>query len=347
MNISVIIPAFNAEKYIDKCLDYLLNQDYKLNYEIIIVDDGSKDETLKILKKYEKKHPNIKVISQKNSGQAVARNRAIDLAKGKYLMFVDIDDFVDKTILSKMFSVIDKENADLVYCDYYEYYGDDKLILKENYFTDDSKKNGILANFAPWGKLYRTEFLKKSGLRFLEGKLFEDIAIVPVLAALSNKSIRLAEPLYYYNCSNVSSIRKKTYNKKLEDVPEEIQNDFEKSISLRIIDKYWMDQLDAMEELKEGVGLRGYAQSNPLQVYALEGFQMFDNMMASINAEISTFLLNAEVRQNLEREEVKNIQTNDGDKASKKQPKKSEKKVGRNDPCPCGSGKKYKQCCGK
>ena len=137
------------------------------------------------------------------------------------------------------------------------------------------------------------------------------------------------------------------YNKKLEDIPEDIQNDFEKSISLRIIDKYWMDQLDAMEELKEGVGLRGYAQSNPLQVYALEGFQMFDNMMASINAEISTFLLNAEVRQNLEREEVKNIQTNDGDKASKKQPKKSEKKIGRNDPCPCGSGKKYKQCCGK
>ena len=137
------------------------------------------------------------------------------------------------------------------------------------------------------------------------------------------------------------------YNKKLEDVPEEIQNDFEKSISLRIIDKYWMDQLDAMEELKEGVGLRGYAQNNPLQVYALEGFQMFDNMMASINAEISTFLLNAEVRQNLEREEVKNIQTNDGDKSSKKQPKKSEKKVGRNDPCPCGSGKKYKNCCGK
>ena len=133
----------------------------------------------------------------------------------------------------------------------------------------------------------------------------------------------------------------------MEDIPEEIQNDFEKSISLRIIDKYWMDQLDAMEELKEGVGLRGYAQSKPLQVYALEGFQMFDNMMASINAEISTFLLNAEVRQNLEREEVKNIQTNDGDKASKKQPKKSEKKIGRNDPCPCGSGKKYKQCCGK
>ena len=137
------------------------------------------------------------------------------------------------------------------------------------------------------------------------------------------------------------------YNKKLEDIPKEIQDDFEKSISLRIIDKYWMDQLDAMEELKEGVGLRGYAQSNPLQVYALEGFQMFDNMLASISAEISEFLLNAEVRQNIEREEIKNIRTNDGKEGVKSKPKKADKKVGRNDPCPCGSGKKYKQCCGK
>ena len=137
------------------------------------------------------------------------------------------------------------------------------------------------------------------------------------------------------------------YNNKLKDVPKEIQDDFEKSISLRIIDKYWMDQLDAMEELKEGVGLRGYAQSNPLQVFALEGFQMFDSMLASINAEISSFLLNAEVRQNIEREEVKNIRTNDGKEGVKSKPKKADKKLGRNDPCPCGSGTKYKQCCGK
>ena len=137
------------------------------------------------------------------------------------------------------------------------------------------------------------------------------------------------------------------YGKKLEDVPKDIQDDFEKSISLRCIDKNWMDQLDAMEALKEGVGLRGYAQSNPLQVYALEGFDLFDNMMANISAEISNFLLNAEVRQNIEREEVKNIKTNDGKEGVKSKPKKVDKKVGRNDLCPCGSGRKYKQCCGK
>ena len=137
------------------------------------------------------------------------------------------------------------------------------------------------------------------------------------------------------------------YNNKLEDVPLEIQNDFEKSISLRIVDKFWMDQLDAMEDLKEGVGLRGYAQSNPLQVYALEGFQLFDNMMESISAEISNYLLNAEIRQNIERQEVKNIKTNDGKEGIKNKPKTVGNKTGRNDPCPCGSGKKYKQCCGK
>ena len=137
------------------------------------------------------------------------------------------------------------------------------------------------------------------------------------------------------------------YSKKLEDVPKNIQDDFEKSISLRCIDKNWMDQLDAMEALKEGVGLRGYAQSNPLQVYALEGFDLFDNMMANISAEISNFLLNAEVRQNIEREEVKNIKTNDGKEGVKSKPKKADKKVGRNDLCPCGSGKKYKNCHGR
>ncbi len=137
------------------------------------------------------------------------------------------------------------------------------------------------------------------------------------------------------------------YNNKLKDVPEEIQDDFEKAITLRVIDKHWMDQLDAMENLKEGVGLRGYAQTNPLQVYALEGFQLFDDMLAAINAEVTTFLLKAEVRQNLERVEHKNIHTNDGKEKAKNAPKKASPKIGRNDPCPCGSGKKYKQCCGK
>ena len=137
------------------------------------------------------------------------------------------------------------------------------------------------------------------------------------------------------------------YNSKLSEVPLDIQDDFEKAITLKVLDKNWMNQLDNMEHLKEGIGLRGYAQTNPLQAYALEGFELFDNMLKETNKEITTYLLKAEVRQNLERVENKNIRTNDSKETVKSKPIKKNQTVGRNDPCPCGSGKKYKNCCGK
>ena len=136
------------------------------------------------------------------------------------------------------------------------------------------------------------------------------------------------------------------YEEKLADIPEEVVNEFEKAITLRVIDNYWMEHISIMSSLREGIGLRGYANVNPLQAYTMEGYELFDNMLARINKDVSIYLLKAEIRQNIERKEVvKNKITNDG-KDTKKIQKKS-KKVGRNDPCPCGSGKKYKQCCGK
>jgi preprotein translocase subunit SecA len=136
------------------------------------------------------------------------------------------------------------------------------------------------------------------------------------------------------------------YEEKIKDVPVEITNEFEKAISLRVIDSNWMDHISTMSHLREGVGLRGYANENPLQAYTMEGYQLFDAMLNKINSEIATYLLKSEVRQNIERKEVaKKMITNDGKDTVKTQ-KKSDK-VGRNDPCPCGSGKKYKQCCGK
>ena len=103
-----------------------------------------------------------------------------------------------------------------------------------------------------------------------------------------------------------------------------------------------------MSHLREGIHLRGYAQEDPLRAYTMEGFDLFDNMLQRIDKDISIFLLKAEIRQNIERKEkTKKLLTNDSEeKAAKKQPKKS-KKVGRKDLCPCGNGKKYKQCCGK
>ena len=138
----------------------------------------------------------------------------------------------------------------------------------------------------------------------------------------------------------------KDYEEKIQDIPSEITNEFEKAISLRVIDSNWMEHISTMSHLREGVGLRGYANENPLQAYTMEGYQLFDSMLNKINSEISTYLLKSEVRQNTERKEVsKKVITNDGKDTVKTQKKSN--KVGRNDPCPCGSGKKYKQCCGK
>ena len=160
-----------------------------------------------------------------------------------------------------------------------------------------------------------------------------------VLSDINNKdSDEVIDILYDYVI--------KDYQDKLKDIPEDIVDEFEKAITLRVIDNYWMEHISTMSTLREGIGLRGYANENPLQAYTMEGYELFDMMMARINKDVSIYLLKAEIRQNLERKEVSNKMVTNESKDTKKRQVKSNK-VGRNDLCPCGSGKKYKQCCGK
>ncbi len=138
------------------------------------------------------------------------------------------------------------------------------------------------------------------------------------------------------------------YEEKLSNVPKEITDEFEKVITLQVLDNYWMEHINTMSHLREGIHLRGYAQEDPLRAYTMEGFDLFDSMLQKIDKDVSIFLLKAEIRQNIERKEVskKKITNESGGESTKKTPKRV-KKIGRNDPCPCGSGKKYKNCCGK
>ena len=139
------------------------------------------------------------------------------------------------------------------------------------------------------------------------------------------------------------------YEEKLKEIPDEIKDEFEKVISLNVIDKYWMEQINTMSHLKEGIFLRQYAQDNPLRAYTEEGFNLFDEMLENIDKDITTFLLKAEIRQNIERKQVTKQQlASAGDDTERGHTiRNTAKKVGRNEPCPCGSGKKYKNCCGK
>ena len=144
----------------------------------------------------------------------------------------------------------------------------------------------------------------------------------------------------------VTEIVIKDYEEKIKDVPKEMLEDFERYIALRVIDDAWVEHINSMEHLKEGIGLRGYAQTNPLQAYALEGYDIFDKMQDNIDANIVNFLLKLNV--NINRKPVQKGIANDGKETLKKEPATNKKKkIGRNDLCPCGSGKKYKNCCGK
>lgn len=137
------------------------------------------------------------------------------------------------------------------------------------------------------------------------------------------------------------------YENKIKNIPAHIHQEFERAIALRVIDTHWMEHINTMSVLREGIHLRGYAQEDPLRAYTTEGYELFDNLLDIIDKEVVTFLMKAEVRQNTERKEVvKGNAAEDNSKVKKQTPKKAEK-IGRNEPCPCGSGKKYKQCCGK
>ena len=122
----------------------------------------------------------------------------------------------------------------------------------------------------------------------------------------------------------------KDYEDKIKDVP--VSDDFEKAISLRVIDSNWVEHMSAMEHLKEGIGLRGYGQVNPVQAYTMQGFELFEDLLTRIDNQIATFLLNAEIRQNTEREQVIKGTPNEDKSKVKKQTPKRVKKVGRNEP---------------
>ena len=187
-------------------------------------------------------------------------------------------------------------------------------IVPEGHLTENDKSEIV--------EYVNTNFLKKQNLKV------EDII------DLKDKDV----PEY------ISSLVIKDYEEKVKGLP--VRNEFERAISLKVIDSNWVEHMNTMEHLKEGIGLRGYSQTNPVQAYTMEGFELFDKLLDKIDNDISVFLLKAEIRQNTEMKQTIKGSANDGKEKIKSTPKKVTK-IGRNDPCPCGSGKKYKQCCGK
>jgi preprotein translocase subunit SecA len=141
------------------------------------------------------------------------------------------------------------------------------------------------------------------------------------------------------------------FDEREEQLGKETLNEFEKVVVLRAVDSKWMDHIDAMDQLRTGIHLRAYGGNDPLREYQFEGYEMFQGMIERIQDEVAQYVMKAQVQQNLERKEVAKGQAamaSDGKSEKIKRPvRRAVQKLGRNDLCSCGSGKKYKLCCGK
>ena len=184
----------------------------------------------------------------------------------------------------------------------------------------------------------------------VDGKISEQS--IEEIVEFANKNYMKTEFIKLENVKNlnvgelidyISTMINDDYELKIKDAPH--FEEFERAISLKIIDSLWIEHLNAMESLKEGIFLRQYAQTNPLQAYTMEGFKMFEELLNTIDSRTSEFLLKANIEQNSEVKQTIKGQTNE--KVAEQKPIKNKKKIGRNELCACGSGKKYKNCCGK
>lgn len=211
--ISIVIPAYNVERYIGKCISSLINQTFT-DYEIIAVNDGSTDSTLEILRHFESQYPFITVIDQKNSGISQARNAGLDLARGEYICFVDSDDFVAPTYLEELYNACVETGAEISCCYYYFRFVESEFLFEYPFrcrgvLNRTEAMNKLLRDVQiqslMWNKMYKRSLFTDYDIRF-PSMCFEDMAIANKLFSHANRVVVLDRPLYYYNQHPTSTL---------------------------------------------------------------------------------------------------------------------------------------------
>lgn len=206
LKLSIIVPVYNVEKYLERCVDSLLHQDIdKSEYEIILINDGSTDKSYEIARQMKSKHGNIVLFSQENKGQSAARNVGLDIAKGKYIMFVDSDDILEPNILKDLVAVSEKNFLDLCfYSTVFEYEDGRKRWEKQTKFKEGIVYNGeyLVLNgmniSSVWQCLFSYSFLNSSQIRFYEGIIHEDVDFCFRLFPLAKRVIFTNIFVYHY-----------------------------------------------------------------------------------------------------------------------------------------------------
>lgn len=286
--VSVIVPVFNSEKYLDKCINSILGQSYK-NFELILVNDGSTDSSYDICKKYESLDSRVMVIDKNNGGAAQARNVAIQKSNGKYLAFVDSDDYIDTDFIKTLFDQINSANADISTCNYYSIYTNGKNIERANKPTfkefnnleavrdlliENSSLETILCN-----KLFKKQLFSDNNLKLIEGEIYEDTRLLYKLAYYSQKTIFINKPLYYYlqRDGSVMNHGVKLKYLKLQTIITEEAND-------------WLSQKTNKLDLEiQAYKLTG--QINSLN-YMVDGKRIYNDIWKKVSRDIKINFIN-------------------------------------------------------
>lgn len=223
--ISVIIPVYKCEQYIESCVDSILNQTYR-DFEIILVDDGSPDNSGKICDELAEKYNKITVLHQENQGQAAARNNGVKIARGEWLCFVDCDDSVHPRMLEALYNAVTKNSVKLAMCSAVQdkkipcdFYADKNVEFKNLEMNEDNVlnlcKNEKYYYWVVWGKLIHKSIYEKHPLT--EGRIYEDNAIV-CKWLYEAKKVALTDASLYFYYVNLSGTTKKEFTKKHLDI---------------------------------------------------------------------------------------------------------------------------------
>ena len=211
--ISVIIPVYNAARFLDDCLTTLVHQTFR-DFEIVAVNDGSLDDSLQILREYEAAYPFITVVDQHNTGMSGARNRGLAIARGNYFCFVDSDDYVAPRYLEELYRAVTENRADIACCYYYYHFVRSDVLYKypfrcQGVFDKGEAMNKLLRDMQiqslVWNKIFRADLFRSHNITF-PPMTFEDVAIVNRLFAHAEKVVVIDKALYYYNQQSNSTI---------------------------------------------------------------------------------------------------------------------------------------------
>ena len=215
--VSIIIPMYNVEKYIDECIKSVINQTYK-NLEIILINDGSTDSSYDICKKYSEAEDRIVLINKENGGAASAKNFGLKIAKGDYITFVDSDDFIQYDMIEYMVNEIEKTKADIIQCDFINLYKDSKVISKLDITEDTISSQMFLKLFLTewknslfWNKLFKKEVIKE--VYFKEGRCIDD-EFFTYKCVINSESITISNKIVYNYRMRKSGVMKSENSQK-------------------------------------------------------------------------------------------------------------------------------------